>query len=604
MRLIWHIIAKDLHGQRWAVLLWATLFLGQAIFGLVVAGADGLDSGLIDNLKVGNSLLVALQFLTGYVLVVQFVQADDIAGTRMFWLTRPISATRLLGAKAAVVALVFALLPVLLLLPWWLHCGFTARDIAWSTVELVGWQMLLIAPAILIASLTDDLGRAILWGLVLLAVLMASVLVLRRNMASGMRLAVDVINGEFKGHQDLFFTRLWLAGFLLVAVSAVGAAHQFLTRRFLRTLAIVVPLMVLTLLGARSWPWDCSILFTQLNEQEAAQAPAVAELSGLQLTLLPPELHGTVEPRAKSSRTWVEQVVELQGVPDDLLVSRSVVEQTWQWPAGASPASRIRWNLFGWTEPAVRKALALPPLRNDPETERWLEGLHADRRGGLPLRSGFAVWKPAGDRTILVGRSSVTDSQISRIRRRPPAGEARVEVDFSRPEVQFELPLAPGSRWAGGSQGYRVGEWISREGNRGFVQMVATTPGVRENGIWLADAMVTGRRNSLQREFLALNRHDNTLGWANRSGEQSRSGRMVIGGVVLQWSTLYINSSRVVRDGEWVASDPDWPAHTTLVQMALKPVGRFSREVKTEKYEFSSHEPAKEESQKEPLNRL
>src|SRR6185369_10431409 len=109
-------------------------------------------------LQLASGILVFLQVTMGYVLVARWVHADALIGTSMFWPTRPISAARLLAAKLLGILPVFTLLPALLLLPWWLYCHFGWHEILWTSVDLCGWQLLIIAPAFLVASLTDDLG--------------------------------------------------------------------------------------------------------------------------------------------------------------------------------------------------------------------------------------------------------------------------------------------------------------------------------------------------------------------------------------------------------------------------------------------------------------
>ncbi len=605
MRLIGHIIWKDLRAERWMVLVWAALFAGQSAFGFVISGLD-VDSDLIDNLKIANSLLVGLQFATAYVLVVQLVQADPIAGTRMFWLTRPISAGRLLRAKAATALLVFALLPALLLLPWWLYNGFTARDVGWSAFELLGWQLLVIAPAFLIASLTDDLGRAILWGLVLLAALVAGVIVMRSNVANGVRLAADLITGDINRHGGLLFTKLWLCGFLLVAVSSGLAMHQFITRRVVRCVATAVPALAVMLVAARFWPWDCSILLTQINDPDPKVVAAGGEpLPGLQVSLPPAEILGAVETGYKTPHSWIEQAMELRGLPQELTVTRARVYHAWHWPTEKGPRHSLPMSF--WTEPSLRHALGLPPAPEDPETARWLNDRYAERRAlGLPVWAGYAFRdKPVGDRTVLVGRTTVQDSALGRLRAQPPADLAKVELHLARPEILFEMPLADGSHWSGRSMGYRVGEWTeSYSRNRYTFQLLTARPAVRKNGLWLADAMEAPRRGDDVREVLALNRHDNSVGWTSSTGDMAKSGHMVIGGVNLEWRSRRVYPARVVRNGQWVASDPEWPAHITLAMVELQPVTRLVREVKTDKYEFRDRRPAKDPDAKKTSDPL
>src|SRR4051812_41175621 len=114
MKLIWHLVRKDLRRHRWSLLFWALLFVAQECFGIVMLQVNNPTLEMAGWLQQGSWLLVFLQFVTGYVLVAQFVLDDELTGTRMFWLTRPLSTRRLLAAKTLGILLSFAVLPVLL----------------------------------------------------------------------------------------------------------------------------------------------------------------------------------------------------------------------------------------------------------------------------------------------------------------------------------------------------------------------------------------------------------------------------------------------------------------------------------------------------------
>src|SRR4051812_25064077 len=125
MKLVWHIIWKDVRSEQWTLLVWAALYLAQIAVGLTVFHHDFGDRDFSDAVTIGNVILVSAQFITAYVLIVRLVQADAVTGTRMFWLTRPISTVRLARAKFWGLFLIFGALPVILKAPWWLYCGFT-----------------------------------------------------------------------------------------------------------------------------------------------------------------------------------------------------------------------------------------------------------------------------------------------------------------------------------------------------------------------------------------------------------------------------------------------------------------------------------------------
>lgn len=594
MRLTWHIIWKDVRGLRWPLLLWIALFLLQAGAGVVASGAEAT-SEFIDNFKIGNSLLVGIQFAVSFLLVVQCVQADGLAGTRMFWLTRPISSERLFRTKVLEVLLLFMLLPALLLLPWWLYNGFTARDVLWTAVELAGWQLLVVGPAFLIASLTDDLGRAILAGMVLVALLMAGLVLVPGNIGAGVKLAADVIGAEFSKRNSLLFTQLWLGGALLIAGSAIVAAHQFRSRHSVRSLVLAGGVLGLALLGRLS-PWDQTWVFTVLNDTpDPVVREGDAALANLQVKALPSEVSRETDGwLVNKGQRLVFQGFELEGVSDEFSIWGARVRQSWHWPGEISPVERTiplgatwKWGL------PMMKALGLSMPGEDAETTRWLEQKNAERaaRGWRPLPLGVYTQDYVSQaRVILMGNMNIHRSLVARMEQQPPVVAAAIEVDFAKPRMIFELPLRSEARWAGGSQALQIGRVLSRNRNQVVLQVVHASPGISANGLWLAQAMASGRASRFPEGFLAVNRHANTFASAGASGDMASTGRVVVAGVQLQWRQFYAGTSRVIREGEWVPRDPDWLEHTTLVLMDTNPPRiRIKRELKTERYELKPY---------------
>jgi len=600
MKLIWHIIRKDIRSERWALLFWATLYVAQIVFGLVAFHHDEVGRDFVDATWTGNVLMVSAQFFMGYIMVVRLVQADAISGTQMFWLTRPISAGRLLRAKAWGAVLLFGLGPVLLLVPWWLYCGFTASDVMWAAVETAGWQLLLIAPAFLIASLTEDFGRALMWGLLLVVFLSGGILFLY-----SWRLLIGEGGSVQLSYGGLLFTRLWLSALLLVAGSAAVAAHQFQTRRFVRSVALAVSVVAMALVVGRFWPWDCAVLFTQINDPEPAPVSTTADAyPGLQLTLGTAQTIGAVEyPGVKEKRIWLQQTMEVRGVPEGWGLGAVRLHQSWSWPDDPVPVSGRTLYFSDWSYRELRKVLELPAWPGDSETARWQEAKNAERRArGEPVfEPALLYWKPQAPspkgRLTLFGRMTVDDSLITRIRAHAPADAAWVELEIGRPGKLFELPLKHGAVWSGASRAYRVGPWENREENRAGVLLATARPAVRENGLWSADVMDRSSRRwpawDRESDFIVVNRSDNTIGSASPSGDTSKSGRVVIGGVALRWDTLNVSSAKVIREGKWVASDPNWTEHAALAKISLHQLVCLTRELKLEKFELEPDASAK-----------
>lgn len=589
MRLTWHIIWKDLRAQRWPLLLWASLFLGQAVLGFMVSGWDITDA-LANNLKIGNALLVGAQFVVGYVLVVQCVQADDVAGTRMFWLTRPISGGRLFLAKFTQVAGLFALLPALCLLPWWLYNGFMTSDVAWAAAEFLGWQLVIIAPAFLIASLTDDLGRAIMIGLVLVAVMLAGVIVLPRNIGAGVKLAADVMGAEFTAGSSRLFAQLWYGGLILATGSVPVAAHQFLTRHFVRSTALAAVVVGLAFL-ARVWPWHQlrpPALFGKTRTENVVHVP----MADLHVKAEPAQFWKLPEYHGRGEEWQLIHRLTVTGVPENLTVHEARLRQSWTWSDGTTSTAEtfplgyvrpIQLYPHSRTDQSLPLLLALGMSRpaEDPETVRWLKERDAERSArGFPSLFAFSRADPEPDSIWLQGVGEPLDTAtIDRLRADPPSGQAQLEMDFLQPHALLELPVKSGARWTGRSLALRLGGEIVRSQNSASaaVQAVLATPSTWENRpLWRA----------IDSNLLSVNRRGNTLSSADVRSNLALSGRVVLGGVSLEWRTLGVTSARVVRNGQWVARDPDWLQHTTLVLLDPQtPVMRVTRELSTDKYE-------------------
>jgi hypothetical protein len=588
MKLIWHIIRKDIVQFRWALLAWASLYAGQIGLGLSMLHMDHPNLEEAAWLQWGNWLLVFLQSATGYLLVTQFVQADGLAGTRMFWLTRPISARRLLAAKALGVLLVFAVLPVLLLLPWWLYCGFGARDLGWTACETFGWQALMIAPAFCIAALTDEISRVLMWTLLLLAGLVAWTIWVQ----SGLKMALG--GPAPSGNSGLMFSRLWLATAILVGGSMIIAGHQFLTRRFVRSVTMTVPMLGLIVLVGRFWPWDCSILLTDLSQPEPPPLAAAESFGGVKLALGPAQIRfrdtGIANPEP---RTTILQALQVDGMPEDLLITGRAA-QSWHWSDGTVDA---RQSIYfdSWSDRALRKTFALPKPQDDPETihwqQEWRAKANADRvaRGLAPLPSRPRL----ADTGAILGYTRLSDSLLARIQARPPASELLVEAEIRRLQIALELPLKPGAVGAGDSQTFRITSLFQpRRSENATLRLVLTDPALRSNGLWGVKAIDPANRDRLPEKVLAVNRRAGDVGGVllhYDDGGEPVTAR--IGGVKIRWTICGVSSSRVVRDAQWVSRYPDWLEHTTLVLVDTKPVARITRKVRTEKFEFEPDTP-------------
>src|SRR5690349_16881894 len=128
MNLTLHLVRTDLVRMRG----WIACWVGVLLMPILMGASWLMRSPLVDERwkpENTSAILAILQVVVGYILTIQLIHEHGIVGTRQFWLTRPISPGRLLGAKSITVLIMVGLLPVVVSLPWWLWCGFGAGQI-------------------------------------------------------------------------------------------------------------------------------------------------------------------------------------------------------------------------------------------------------------------------------------------------------------------------------------------------------------------------------------------------------------------------------------------------------------------------------------------
>lgn len=591
MKLIWHIIKKDFAHDRWALLLWAGLFLVQGGLGLAGLQQGPVDKDLIIQLQLASAVLILLQVVMGYILVARLVHTDAVVGTELFWVTRPISRCRLLAAKGLGALLIFGLLPVALLLPWWLYNDFTARDILWAAVETMGWQLLMIAPAFLVASLTDDLGRVLLWTLLLVMGLMIW-FVLLQSVNLNIRLSPDNAAG-------VLITRWTVTSLMVLMGATLISVHHYLTRHFVRSVVLVfLGLGVLAFVG-RAWQWDWSRPLAGISRP--VPVPPAGLVEGMTLAA------GRVwvapkAPRDQEKDSSLRVTLAVQGLPANMSLLADDVTQTWRWPR--SPVFQ-RTNQFGMAripaENFLRQTLALPVPAEDPESARWYqvrrekekarrEQLNTTRAAqGLEPIPFPPLSAAKQDGLALLLYAVLPDAVIAKMKSEPPAYTARIEGAITRPVIVAQLPLHLGARASGDAQTFRLVHLLplpQKNLEATAAMVISTAPAIRKSGLWITGEF--GRRvDQLFRwQWFDVN---HTTGNLSRVSE-TRLGEARIAGVTIKWQQMAVHPFTMIRNGEEVPNDPEWREHTTLVFVAEKAVARFSRDVLVDRLELDPAE--------------
>jgi hypothetical protein len=538
MKLIWHIIKKDALRDRWALVLWALLFVGQISLGLVMLRTGESHLERVTYGQLAGVALVFLQITMGYVLVARLVQSDALVGTVMFWRTRPVSAARLLVAKALGALVLFGFLPVLLLLPWWLYCEFGWREIFWTAVDTLGWQLLMIAPAFLVASLTDDLGRVLLWTLLLVIGVFSWIILLFGATLS----KADLVSAA------IIYTKLWVSAAVFVAGGTAIAAHQYLTRRFVRSVVLVAFGLGLIALIGQVWPWNWAKVISELH-RPALPPAAAGLLENLVFTVEPADGVIGQNPRSKQDLNLKEAAlyprVLVTGLPQGMTIAAERVKQTWSWADG------LQLSRDGYYEPGYSPvslvlsrvyALPLPPA--DPETVKWekdqQEKKDAERsaRGVRPYRPNPP--EPDLGGALLHGYSTLPNSFLAKMRAESPAYRAEAQWILFRPELVVELPLKEDVRASNLSRTFR-----SRSLQGDTPLLVTTRASVSQDGLWQSAAVAVPefRRWLFSEHAMSVNHTTGDIVWVGT--DQAGSRLLTVGGVSINWNVLYV--------------DPRWP---------------------------------------------
>ena len=266
MKLTWHIFLKDLRQVRGLVASWVALITaGFVILAFVSSVAWPFSAPRFNALIV---VLLYIQALVGILLTAAIIHGDALAGTRSFWITRPISGGRLLGAKLLGLMGVIYLVPVLAGLPWWLAFGFGPEGVMQAVRQTLELSLVATLFSLPLAVLTEDADRFVRWALTVGIGLIVLMIVLN---AKGSYRTVDSVSAGLRR------TRVLLLEWGVFAATAGVVLQQFFTRRTGRSSAWAVASAGVILAAYIWWPYDLSSWWPtkELPHRIAAEAEAI-----------------------------------------------------------------------------------------------------------------------------------------------------------------------------------------------------------------------------------------------------------------------------------------------------------------------------------------
>ena len=273
MNLTLHLIGRDFHYPYLLLSLagwWALVILQGVLIGTFAplphqSFAFEMMSQVFLSLLVWLVAILKIALLA--LIVSQLVQKDSMVGSTAFWLSRPISGSRLLASKFFFLVLTVilpALLAEVLLL---LFHGVTFYDTLRSIPQIVLLQVFVAVVLMMLAALTPNLPRFILLG-ILAAVGLALVQYtfwlffywLRHYAHQSQQRGLLLYTLDVLRHlnQDSSLYASGVIGYLLffIALAGIVVCHQYRTQRTKRSMILASSVFPGLLLFLSFWTWD------------------------------------------------------------------------------------------------------------------------------------------------------------------------------------------------------------------------------------------------------------------------------------------------------------------------------------------------------------
>jgi hypothetical protein len=245
MAIILHILKKDLRAT------WNALAVASIILILHVIGAQFAASSL-GNYQwrpfgvVSLLILLLMLYLNIIGIVDRLIHEDSLIGTSSFWMTRPISRNSLFWAKGLYIFLFLVLVPIAVDFILLLHFGMKSFQVFPFLFTLLAAHLAIICTFVCLAAITPNRKFfALVAPITLICLVLAEI------------------------QMDSFdWRRGWISAFtifapLLLSVMFGVSAHQFLTRKTKRSIALMIGGFVTVWLGCLFFNWAHRPLGTQ-----------------------------------------------------------------------------------------------------------------------------------------------------------------------------------------------------------------------------------------------------------------------------------------------------------------------------------------------------
>lgn len=577
MSLIWHIVVKDLRRLRGSVALWAALIAAKLGIGLMLVWGVGRQ---FDSWALASYWTAGLEVLAGYLLVAAILHGDVLVGSQSFWMTRPISGTRLFAAKLAALAVVFGVIPLIVTLPWWLWCGYGMKEVGLAALETLGLQGLMIAAALPAASLTDGMSRYLFWTLIAVTALIG-------------------LASTFAGQPG---SGLWATSLLLATSGVVGAGWHLLKRRFLAFGA------VLGCAGAGALALGVVAFF---GPSFPGQAPAGTQPVSPRVQSINFSYSGAAVEKRGATSLLVSLRGSFEGVPPELVLEGTAAHQ-WSWQEGL--VLKRKTSLEFLREGINWHALGLqPPPRN---------AVYEERRNARRRQAGQPEFNLSDAVAPAYSQIFVPREFEKRVRLDPPSYSMRMDLALMRPVLMGEGSTEIGETIKSAAERSRIIARIRstestrsyRRGDGRIVLMTEPSPKSPSGGspvtrerLYLALAeyrgTVLGGRDPFRgigpfllsgwprRTYVVVNRaRGNAVQeFSFFSHDTFRTRAVRIGTVGIVWRMLQVAppSDYSEADDRWIAQS-NWFEGVTLAKLELREEERFTKEFRVERFELAT----------------
>ena len=300
MNLTAHIVRKDLFRLRWVLVLWVVALTTRMALASVQAELDV--TGYYPFYAMAWVFGLLFLPVLGFGLVMGAQSDDPTSDTDAFWITRPISGGRLLGARCVLLVLL-GTIPPLATAPWWIAHGFGASQLAAAFLQLARWQLVLTAVALPFAALSSTSTRFVM-GVMLAAVGAFSLVLAVRFFSSGP--SVPPVPGVLE-------SRAWVVLALWLAAGLAVVLIQFLTRRTALSVALLLAVLVAACVAGCCWRWN---FFSEVKTARLPADPA-------------PELHLTAGPQVRGLAVHEEYKATRSEKNEFAIVTGITQQLTW-----------------------------------------------------------------------------------------------------------------------------------------------------------------------------------------------------------------------------------------------------------------------------------